>query len=276
MIHVSMSHNISAIWLQRPPDLGARIQGCIDAACDRSENKGPAYIFFRADDVAVPSRRFLQLMELFWRYRVPLCLAVVPARLTGLRWNYLQKAGKKNTSLWCWHQHGWRHLNHEKKGKKQEFGAARTVSEIQKDLMRGKQRLEALMGENFYPVFTPPWNRCSSDTLRMLPTLDYVAVSRSRHSRPRSPAGLPDFSVNVDLHTRKDRGPVSGWDQLLAELEQAIVSGRCGILIHHQMMNDVAFDFLERLLKSLINNKNLQAVHFKDLVAAKIFGDRAT
>jgi hypothetical protein len=167
-------------------------------------------------------------------------------------------------------------LNHEKKGKKQEFGAARTVSEIQKDLLRGKQRLEALMGENFYPVFTPPWNRCSLNALRMLPTLPYVAVSRSRDSRPRSPAGLPDFFVNVDLHTRKEGGHVSGWARLFAELEQAIVSGRCGIMIHHQLMNAAAFDFLERLLKSLLNHKNLQAVHFRDLVEAKIFSEPAT
>jgi len=260
-----MQSFVSPIWRHLPSDLVARTEYCIHTACEQLKNKGYGYVFFRADDVAVPGRKFARLLDIFTRNRVPLCLAVVPARLTGKRWQYLKGRGAKADSLWCWHQHGWRHVNHETEGKKQEFGNALTASEIRRDLIRGKHRLEDLMEEAFYPVFTPPWNRCSLSTLQLLRELGYAAVSRSRGSKPQAPRGLSDFCVNVDLHTRKERDPAFGWNTLFNELQQAISSKFCGIMIHHQRMNEVAFDYLEILLKALIKHRGLKLVHFKDL-----------
>ena len=76
------------------------------------------------------------------------------------------------------------------------------------------------MEAEFYPVFTPPWNRCSLDTLQLLGELGYVAVSRCRGSMPQAPRGVPDFYANVDLHTRKERDPALGWKNLLEELQR--------------------------------------------------------
>jgi len=49
-------------------------------------------------------------------------------------------------------------------------------------------------------------------------------------------------------------------------LGKDISSGRCGIMLHHQKMNAVAFDFLEILLKTLKGCKHIRLVNFKDLV----------
>jgi len=242
---------------------------CVRTGCDRAEGQGAGYFFFRADDVAVPGRQFSRMMDLFSTYGVPLSLAVVPAMLTRKRWQYLKGFEKKNPSRWCWHQHGWRHVNHETEGKKQEFGDGRTTSEIKRDLVRGKERLEMLMGDRFYPVFTPPWNRCSSSTLQLIKELGYAAVSRSRGSMPSSPPGLPDYDVNVDLHTRKEKSPAAAWEKLFAELQQAISSNYCGIMIHHRMMNGAAFDFMEILLKTLVESPALQPVHFRELAQSR-------
>jgi peptidoglycan/xylan/chitin deacetylase (PgdA/CDA1 family) len=266
-----MHSHVSAIWRHLPSDLIPRTERCIDAACERLASAGSGYIYFRADDVAVPGKKFARLLSLFKHYRMPLCLAVVPAWLTRLRWQSIKTEKGQSSSLWCWHQHGWRHVNYETDGKKQEFGSARATSEIKQDLIRGKQRLEHLMQETFYPVFTPPWNRCSLNTLQVLRDLGYVAVSRSRGSKPLSPGALPDFYVNIDLHTRKEHSAVAGWNNLLREFEQAIASSFCGIMIHHQRMNDAAFDFLELLLKALIKRKKLQLVNFKDLADLEVF-----
>ena len=260
-----MEHEHASIWRQLPADLVLRTEHCIAAACRQLKGRGYGYIFFRADDVAVPSPKFARLLEIFKHNRVPLCLAVVPACLTARRWQYLKDLGAKESSLWCWHQHGWRHVNHEINGKKQEFGASRNQSDIKRDLVQGKRGLEDLMEAEFYPVFTPPWNRCSLSTLQLLRELGYVAVSRYRESMPQAPRGLPDFSANVDLHTRKERNPEAGWINLFEELRQAISSGCCGIMIHHQRMNDAAFDYLEILLKALVKHRELEPVHFKDL-----------
>jgi hypothetical protein len=266
-----MQPNVSAIWRRLPSDLDSRIDECIRSGCENADTMGGIYLFFRADDVGVPGIQFARMMDLFSAYGVPLSLAVVPAWLTPARWQYLKGFVKNNPSRCCWYQHGWRHVNHEAEGKKQEFGDTRSLAEISQDLRRGKHRLEQLMAEAFSPVFTPPWNRCGAITLQALKSLGYAAVSRSRRSKPLSPGGLPDFFVNLDLHTRKEREPAAGWHNLFLEFEQAIASGFCGIMIHHQLMNAAAFEFLEVLFKALINHPKIQVVNFKDLVGQKDF-----
>ena len=266
-----MQPDFPAIWHRPPSALDVRIDECIRSGCENADPSGRVDVFFRADDVAVPGMQCARMMGLFVKYGAPLSLATVPAWLTSERWQYLNSFEKSNPSRWCWHQHGWRHVNHEAEGKKQEFGDTRSVLEIKQDIMRGKGRLEQLMAEAFYPVFTPPWNRCSANTLQILKDLGYAAVSRSPGRKPLSPGELPDFDINVDLHTRKERYSAAGWNNLMREFEQAIASGYCGIMIHHQMMNDAAFDFLELLLKALVNHPKIQLVNFKDLVSQKVF-----
>ena len=265
-----MSPNIAALWRRLPPDLNTLVSDCIRAGCNRADGKNVGYIFFRADDVAAPGRQFSRMMALFATYGVPLSLAVVPAALTRPRWLYLNGFEKTNPGRWCWHQHGWRHINHEREGKKQEFGGTRTAAAIRRDLARGKNRLERVMGDHFYPVFTPPWNRCSHTTLELLKELGYAAVSRSSGRKISPPDGLPDYYVNVDLHTRKEKSPTVAWKNLFAELQQAIASNFCGIMIHHRRMNRAAFDFLEILLKKLLECPGLRLVHFKDLAEKQI------
>jgi hypothetical protein len=265
-----MHRYVSSIWQRLPSDLVARTESCIKAAGEHSAKQGGATIFFRTDDIAAPGNCFTRLLEIFSFHRTPLCLAVVPAWLTPARWQAIEGIAKNAARLWCWHQHGWRHVNHGIEGKKQEFGSQRTPAELAHDIRRGRQRLRKLMGKRFYPVFTPPWNRCGQEALEVLKNSGYFAVSRSRGSLPPSPPGLPSFDVNVDLHTRKERSPKAGWDNLFNELHQAISSDCCGIMIHHQRMNTAAFDFLDILLKAFKTQNKLQLVHFKDLVETKM------
>jgi len=260
-----MQRSVSSIWQRLPSDLAARTARCIRDACEQTAGSGDALVFFRADDIAAPGVQFRCLTEIFSFHHAPLCLAVVPAWLTAARWKAVEGIGKKSPDLWCWHQHGWRHANHAREGKKQEFGSARTPTELAHDILCGRRRLRDLMGQSFYPVFTPPWNRCEKDALDVLKASGYFAVSRSRGSLPPPPPGLMSFDVDVDLHTRKDAAAGDGWDDLFKELYQAIVRGCCGIMIHHQRMNSAAFDFLDTLLKALKAQTRIRLVHFKDI-----------
>jgi hypothetical protein len=260
-----MNPSLETIWHTLPADLPSQISRCVDAAAERLHG-APAYIFFRADDVAVPGKQFRRLKEIFSQNRTPLCLAVVPAWLTAARWSHLEEPGRHTPELWCWHQHGWRHINHAKTGKKQEFGPTRRRTAIRQDLIRGRQRLEDLLGKKFYPVFTPPWNRCDLNTLEHLHADGYTAVSRSAGAGPLPRHGLPDIFINVDLHTRTETDPASAWNNLLAELRNSLSAGYCGIMIHHQRMNPAAFEFLNILLAILVKHKDFSLVHFRDLV----------
>ncbi len=235
------------LWRNPGIDFDAWLESRLDAAPAGSYCR----IFFRDDDVGPISGNLIRLMELFIRHGQPLALAVVPTWLTVTRWSILKSIAAPAAGSFCWHQHGWRHLNHEAKGKKSEFGSGRQAGQIRSDIARGRQRLEEIMGEDFTPVFTPPWNRCGQTTLDMLRQLGFKAVSRSIGAAPPAPPDLPDIRINVDLHTRKESDEKSSWAALGAELETALSGGQCCIMLHHARMNEAAFVFLDRLLDAL-------------------------
>ena len=223
---------------------------------------GPSVpLFFRADDIGVLSSSFLRLLRLFLDYQVPLSLALVPAWLSSARWRALRAEIDTRSPLWCWHQHGWTHTNHQPSGKKAEFGPARPAEAIQSDLARGMSRLEAVIGSSFYPVFTPPWNRCTAQTVEILAELGCRAVSRSRGEQ-KQPVSLPDYYINVDLHTRKEPDPAAALDNLCSELRRAAAAGRIGIMIHHQLMDENHFSQLEALLELAAIDHRLAPCNF--------------
>ena len=253
-----MAGPVSSIWECNPQDLKRSLDQCLrETLTDTSRAK----IFFRADDIAAPSRNFSRLVNLFREYRTPLCLAVVPAWVSAARWRAVLETAGDEPSLWCWHQHGWRHTNHEPDGKKQEFGPSRTREAVARDLSLGKQRLETILGDRFYPFFTPPWNRCGAHTLAVLEEMGYNGVSRSKGAKPSSNS-LPDLYVNVDLHTRREKDGTKDFRDFFREFSKVLVKGYCGIMIHHQLMNDAAFDFLGVLLQSLQAEKKLDLIAF--------------
>ncbi len=249
-------------------DLPSTIEDLLQHAITKglANGTGKARLFFRADDIAVPGKQFTQLIESFRDINLPLCLAVVPTWLTPSRFNALQDITGKKSSQWCWHQHGWLHKNHETTGKKQEFGTARSAHKQLQDLQNGKNRLQHIMDESFSLFFTPPWNRCSMDTLNGLHALGFKAISRSRNARPDAPSNLPDLQINIDIHTRKEPDPKQSLNALLSELEQGISSGTGGIMIHHQRMNQTAFYFLKLLLTTIRATPQIEAVSFSELL----------
>lgn len=254
----------SPLYAGRQPEAGRTIAERIDRGCSRSVSR--PLVFFRADDIGIPSLRFTQLIRCFQKHSLPLCLATVPAWLTDQRLAKLRQVTGTATSQWCWHQHGQVHRNFEHEGKKQEFGPARSPEIIRSSLVQGRGRLEQLLAKDFLPVFTPPWNRCGETTLQTLADLGFLAVSRSLGAFPQTLPGLPDFQVNVDLHTRKESSPLQSFAKLLGEIEEGLASGRCGIMIHHQRMNGHALELLDLFLEKVAGNRQVLPVHFGDLI----------
>ncbi len=231
-------------------------------------NPAPAF-FFRADDIGVPSRRFFRLMDLFAGFNLPLNLAVVPAWITRARWESMALYHTRYPELFCWHQHGWRHMNHEPSGKKQEFGPARSRHVLEDELAKGKMALDNIIKDRFSLFFTPPWNRCSMETMKLLSSMGFRGISRHLNSRPPAPAGLAEFPAGVDLHTRKETSFTLAWDHVFSEIRQGMATGMCGIMLHHMRMNDKAFEFLECLLEQVAQHRQIQACSF-DRLADKI------
>ncbi|QJB55655.1 DUF2334 domain-containing protein [Pseudodesulfovibrio sp. zrk46] len=237
---------ISPCWLASEQELTAaatRMADILSGAPSGTE------IFFRADDIAVPGNNCQRMMEIHIARQIPLHMAVTPAWLTESRWAILKEwAG--DSGMFIWHQHGWRHVNHQQSGKKGEFGTDRPKSAKKADLAKGMERLRTFMGDEFQPVFTPPWNRFDAATAEALQELGYRAVSRSTGEQKKVPLTdfLPDIPINVDLHTRSEADPAEGLNALIDEFAQAVKSGRVGVMLHHQRMNDAAFVFLDAVL----------------------------
>ncbi len=254
------------LWRTFPKNSRQRLRRCLDQAAPESAAGDKAIVFFRADDVGAPGSRFNKLVGLFLSHRLPLTMAVVPAWLTGPRWQSICELCGSSNELWGWAQHGWRHSNHERLAKNHEFGPSRSMSQKRRDLQLGFERLRTFMGEDLLPVFSPPWNRCDQETLNAIEDLGYRAISRSQFAQPVAPPTLPDYAVSVDLHTRKEGDSESGWQSLFAELHQSLKNGFCGIMIHHQRMNSAAFEFLEILLSELKQWNHARLVHLGNLI----------
>ena len=259
-----MSREVSTIWKNPPDDMLERLDDRLDRVLAPETNPGGKAVFFRADDIAEVSEDFSRLIALFAKHHAPLALAIVPAWLTSQSWRDILNLASESPSLWCWHQHGWSHADHATRGKKCEFGDDRAPEDIEDDLAKGRRRLETIMGNSFSPVFTPPWNRCGQFALDALKKLRFSAVSRSEGAAPPAPSGLAQCDINVDLHTRKDADPEKSLEALLGELESGLAGGFCGIMVHHRLMNDAAFAFLDRLLRILRRRPNVNILRLDD------------
>ena len=261
-----MHYRPVSLYSKDIPNLEERISSVIEKGCNHSGASRKIELFFRADDIAVPSKLFTQLIRTFQHHQMPLCLAVVPSWISPKRYSDLREVTGHDDALWGWHQHGRLHKNFESSGKKQEFGPARDYQSLYYQISLGQERLQSILEDSLDPYFTPPWNRCSLEAAKALKDRGFRAVSRFSGAKPECSHILPDLQVNVDLHTLKGDDPTAIFDKLLSQLEIALASRRCGIMIHHQRMNVRAFRLLDILLRELNKRSEITPLLFRQMV----------
>jgi len=114
---------------------------------------------------------------------LPLDIAVIPDALSEQSVDVigaLLGAGGKVAI----HQHGFSHNNHQLSGRSCEFGTDRNSKQQRDDIEKGQKMLATVFGSQVNPVFTPPWNRCTSDTSVALQSLGFQYLSRIIGSAP--------------------------------------------------------------------------------------------
>lgn len=255
----------AALW-QTPP-AGWRDQ--LTAVLERGIGNHTPSIFFRADDIGAGGRAFEKICQIFRSYNAPLGMAVVPAWLSSARKEQLFAAAPLEEPLWGWHQHGWRHVNWQRIGKKSEFGEQRPFEKQWRDIWQGRQKMQDIFGGRFTNVFTPPWNRMAHATLKILQQLDFRGVSLAGPlpRGPKTPAVLKNLRIHVDLHTRKSRDAAADFKDLLEELSS--LAGKRepgGIMIHHHRMTSFAFEFLDELLYLLKKHFGVHLLSFAEIL----------
>ncbi|RCW82307.1 polysaccharide deacetylase family protein [Phyllobacterium bourgognense] len=208
-----------------------------------------ARFWLRDDDAVEPTAALERLMALCDTYQVPLTLAVIPAHVNEQLARRLAQEAGVNVAV-----HGWSHENHASANeKKQELGPHRAPAVMSAELVDGYRRLEKLFPNRFVPVLVPPWNRIDPVLLKELPNLDFGALSVFGPPNEKVMSVLPVVNTHVDLMdwhgTRgcKDHGQLV--EAIVTELRLRCASSDepIGILTHHLVHDESAWDFLQKL-----------------------------
>lgn len=222
-------------------------------------------LFFRDDDVDEDEPTLRRLLNLFAQKNVPLILGVIPAKLTDECVGLLAQFSSLELV-----QHGWQHVNHELAGRKCEFGASRSFDEQYADLARGQASMYEAFGNQWFPAFIPPWNRCTATTHQALDQLGFRVLSQLRKDSPLAGFSWQEISVTLDLFRWKDGATLKPTDELLGQIAaQCTQPQPIGIMLHHKVMNDDAFLFLEQLIDTLQPATNVRFHTFQTLLKAE-------
>ncbi len=228
------------------------------------------HLFLRDDDVDEDEESLQQLLDIALARGVPMNLEIIPGRLTPGGIAVLKNALRADPSLFSLNQHGWIHANHEPEGRKCEFGPARSLAQQLDDITRGKILLQSLLEDRFFPAFTPPWNRCTAETYRVLNDLGFLVLSKDRGKAPIDDYQFKDISTTLDLYRWKGgarmKTPTEIVGELIAQMNDLPV---VGLLLHHKVMDPEAFTFLDRLLCELTRFPVVRLHTFQTLLSLR-------
>ena len=231
-----------------------------------SERQTPVRVFFRNDDGGWADERLRELTNEFIEQDLPLDIAVIPDALSQASVDVigaLLEAGDRVAV----HQHGFSHVNHQLSGRSCEFGGDRNYEQQQSDIAKGQQKLADTFGTQVTPIFTPPWNRCTSDTAVALQSLGFQQLSRIINSEPIDKA-VPEIPVAVDwlkkrkgerLKTHELVNYISG----LFDTEDEII----GVMLHHEHMDQENRDLLRQLVDTLRASQKVSFHSMMDVVS---------
>ena len=227
--------------------------GELDAAVDDLERRGgQARFWWRDDDAIEDTAALRRLVDLARRFRVPILLAVVPARA---RPNLAALLDGTDTLVPA--VHGFAHVNHAEPGeKKQELGEHRDMAVVLNELSLGRDRLADMLGERLAPVLVPPWNRIAPRIAACLPDIGFEGLSAFGPEEATGPvAGLNVVNSHldpIDWHGSRSLGDAGAMIGLAAAHVRRCAHDECrgafGILTHHLVHDDAIWAFVEALL----------------------------
>lgn len=222
----------------------------------------PVHVYFRDDDGGWDNDQLRALLAVFARYECPLDVAVIPTQITPVLIDVLSTHARLGV-----HQHGFQHQNHERTGRKCEFGPGRDRAAQHTDLVRGQCMMLEAFGVRTDPIFTPPWNRCTADTIACLRALGFAAVSRDIKAEGLDHSSLVSLPVCIDWQKKGD---------LNTRLASAFGTlDRVGIMLHHAVMDDASRHALGQMLHGLSQHPMLSFQCMADLIPSDKYREQA-
>lgn len=224
--------------------------------------------WLRDDDAVEPTPALERLIEFARRRRVPVLLAVVPARATPA---LARRLASEPLLVPC--QHGISHHDNAAEGTPSlELGGGRPVEDILSDLAAGRSRLLDLFGDRLSGILVPPWNRMAPEVAARLHDLGFTGLST--WSWQRKGTRLPELNTQIDVMdwAGGQRGRDLAWTaaELLRRLVQARENGGAplGILTHHLVHDAPAWSTLDHLVAWLEDDRGFAFESADALIAA--------
>lgn len=232
-----------------------------------------ADLWWRDDDAADAGPALDRLLEIRRATGAPLSLAIVPAQARQGLADRLAAEPPAVDLL----QHGYAHTNHAAAGEKKiELGLQRPAMLVLGDLGMGRMAMERLFGARPLPVLVPPWNRIAPALVPALPEIGFRGLSTfGARRRPRPVRGLLEVNTHVDLLDwqggRRFVGEAAALGALVGALRHARLRAAepVGLLSHHLVMDDKAWDFLRSMLEKTMDMPGLRLRPARELFADK-------
>jgi len=237
-------------------------------ACALDSLEREIVVFFRDDDAGWADVRLFAMLDMFARHACPIDLAVIPAALNDSLATALLARRRPGCAV-GFHQHGYSHRNHEPHGRPCEFGPSRAAPDQLSDISTGRRVLAAYLGEYLDPIFTPPWNRCTSDTGRALVASGITAMSRDITAGPLEIDGLGDCSIRLDWFAKSKRRRLER--HVCAAVfahHLTTAAGPVGIMLHHAVMDRDELDACEQVVQTLTAHPRVRVVPMKAVVTS--------
>jgi predicted deacetylase len=216
--------------------------------------------FFRDDDAGWGDDALAVLLDVFEPHALPLDVAAIPTATTSRTVELLaarQACGRQDVIV---HQHGYAHVNHEREGRKCEFGVSRSVDQQAEDIGRGRELLRNHFGD-VPSVFTPPWNRCAPWTGEVLRDLGFTVLSRDLTAGVLQVPGLVELPITVDWFAKRKKIPVDRAMRGALLADAARGTEPVGVMLHHEVMSAVDLADLDSLLTVVANHPRASADH---------------
>jgi len=235
-----------------------------------SSSTCPVKVFFRNDDGGWADTQLERMCLWFKDRQLPLDIAVIPQEMNRDSVSLISKWINDEYSKVHIHQHGYTHENHQQQGRGCEFGSDRDYEQQYNDISRGLAQLQRHFGNAVDPVFTPPWNRCTDDTVAALKKSHFKYLSRISGSTPLDALnsdghGLSTLDVDVDW-LKKTKGERLD-DQALMAYTTKILTSRLdtrteedicvGIMLHHEHTHEQEYQLLDKLVEVLRESSNV-------------------
>ncbi len=216
------------------------VRWALDAA------RAPISFFFRDDDAGWDDDALWSLLDCSLAREVHVDVAVIPIELDATRATAL--CDRAATGLVHLHQHGFRHVDHERGGRKCEFGPSRNHDQQLADIAQGRALIAGQLHPYVEPIFTPPWNRCTEQTTAALVNLGFQVLSRDRSAEPFGVAELAEVPVTVDWFAKTKGAPCTR-AHVGTLIAQQIVDGAApvGVMLHHAITNPEHLALIDQL-----------------------------